>query len=320
MIIFAENLQLISTSLTKMKTKKQILAFLKANKFTTAEDCELVSLYCQNSCGLTPKDFPTFDEPGDINAQMFLEWFKNGFGIGDIAKDSSGDLNVVCSSSVDSVVSCAFLSNSLETGKKWTIKSRTLDPKELSHVCDDTLKRCVTSLGMFGREIDFDTCKLRKKYIPACNERVEFFYKDQRGIGVVRSINEAENSIELFCYFDYNDKSIGYSMHETGVCDVCGWHFKPMNIIAQRRLNRELGRFDKVWNEKLHRVEPVNPKAKKGENYWYISDKMTVVTDREKVTPTSHYRYLAGNYFLSHDEALVYLSKFTEILRDRLAK
>lgn len=303
-----------------MKTKKQIIAFLKANKFTTAEDCELVSLFCQNNCGLTPKEFPTFDEPGDINSQMFLDWFKNGFGIGDVAKDDSGCLHVVCSSSVNSVLSCANLSNLGETGKKWNVKNETLDHKILSHVDDDMLKRCVTSLGMVGYEIDFDSCKLRKKYIPACNERVEFFYKDQRGIGVVRSVNESENSIEMFCYFDYNDKSVGYSMHETGMCDVCGWHFKPMNVIAQRRLNRELGRYDKVWNEKLHRVEPLNPKAEKGKPYYYISDKMTVVTDRERNTQTSHFRYLAGNYFLSHEEALEYLAKFVDILRDRLAK
>lgn len=98
------------------------------------------------------------------------------------------------------------------------------------------------------------------------------------------------------------------------------FQFNPMTVVAARRLNRELERFGKVWNDKLHRIEPLEPKVAKGEKYWYISDKMTVVTDREKGTPTSHFRYIAGNYFKSQDEALEYLGRFQELLRDRLAK
>ena len=249
--------------------------------------------------------------------QKFLEWFRDGFGIGDIAKDEAGCLYMVDSSSVDSLSYCAKLSNVEEIGMNWKVENGKLDPKSLSHVDEDAQKRYVVSLGMNGYEIDFDNDKLKRKYVPSENERVEFFYGDKRGLGVIRSINP---SIELYCYFDYDQKKVGYSMHEAGICDVYGWHFKPMSIICQRRLNRELNRFDKVWNEKLHRVEPINPKAEVGKTYWYISDKMTVVADREKNTPTSHRRYLAGNYFLDENEAIDYLGKFSEMLRDRLAK
>lgn len=300
-----------------MKTKKQIISFLRANKFSTKEDSELIALYCQSNCGMTPKDFPEFDDPGVVNAQKFLEWFRDGFGIGDIAKDEAGCLYMVDSSSVDSLSYCAKLSNVEEIGMNWKVENGKLDPKSLSHVDDDDQKRCVMSLGMSGYEIDFDEDKLKKKYIPSENERVEFFYGDKRGLGVIRSINP---SIELYCYYDYNQKKVGYSMHEVEICDVYGWHFKPMSIICQRRLNRELNRFGKVWNEKLHRIEPINPKAEVGKTYWYISDKMTVVADREKNTPTSHRRYLAGNYFLDENEAIDYLGKFSEMLRGRLAK
>ena len=50
------------------------------------------------------------------------------------------------------------------------------------------------------------------------------------------------------------------------------------------------------------------------------SNKMKLVQDKEKDTPTSHFRYIAGNYFLDYDEALGYLSNFNELLRNRLAK
>lgn len=281
----------------------------------------MVSLFCQNNCGLTPKDFPTFTEPGAINSQTFIEWYRNGFGIGDIVLDEkTGSYHVVSNYSVTSIQSCATLSNLDKTEKKWNPKSAELDASVLSSISEIENKAMTIMLAEQGYEFDYEKKTLRKKYIPEINERVEFSRGNYIGLGVVRSINPVENSIEFFCYFIYSDKKIGYSVHETGVCDVMSFQFNPMTVVAARRLNRELEKFGKVWNDKLHRVEPIEPKVAKGEKYWYISDKMTVVTDREKGTPTSHFRYIAGNYFKSQDEALEYLGRFQELLRDRLAK
>ena len=281
----------------------------------------MVSLFCQNNCGLTPKDFPTFTEPGDINSQTFIDWYRNGFGIGDIVLDEkTGSHHVVNSSSISPVSSCAILSNLEKTGKKWKPKSTKLSINTLKDVDEIDNKAMTIMLAEQGWEFDYEKKTLRKKYLPEINERVEFCRGNYVGLGVVRSINPVENSIEFFCYFIYSDRKIGYSMHESGVCDVMSFQFNPMTIVAARRLNRELEKFGKTWNDKLHRIEPVKLEVDKGEKYWYISDKMTVKGDREKGTPTSHFRYIAGNYFQSYEEALEYLGKFNEILRDRLAK
>lgn len=303
-----------------MKTKRQVIDFFKSNHFATAEDCEMVSLFCQNNCGLTPKDFPTVTTPGSINSQTFIEWYRSGFGIGDIVfEEETGSYYVVSNSSTTCIQSCAILSNLCKTGKKWKPKNDELDATTLLNVSEIENKAMTISLAEQGYEFDYEKKTLRKKYIPEINERVEFSRGNYIGLGVVRSINPVENSIEFFCYFIYSDKKIGYSMHESGVCDVMSFQFNPMTVVAARRLNRELEKFGKVWNDKLHRIEPTEPKVAKGEKYWYISDKMTVVTDREKGTPTSHFRYIAGNYFKSYDEALEYLGRFQELLRDRLA-
>ena len=304
-----------------MKTKRQVIDFFKSNQFATAEDCEMVSLFCQNNCGLTPKDFPTFTTSGSINSQTFIEWYRSGFGVGDIVfEKKTGSYYVVSSSSIANIQSCAILSNLCKTGKKWKPNDVKLDATTLSSVSEIENKAMTISLAEHGYEFDYDKKTLRKKYIPEINERVEFSRGNYIGLGVVRSINPVENSIEFFCYFIYSDKKIGYSMHESGICDVMSFQFNPMTVVAARRLNRELEKYGKVWNDKLHRIEPIDPKVAKGEKYWYISDKMTVVTDREKGTPTSHFRYIAGNYFKGYDEALEYLGKFHELLRDRLAK
>lgn len=304
-----------------MKTKRQVIDFFKSNHFATAEDCEMVSLFCQNNCGLTPKDFPTVTTPGSINSQTFIEWYRNGFGIGDIVfEKETKNYYVVSNSSITNIQSCAILSNLCKAGKKWKPNDVKLDATTLSSVSEIENKAMTISLAEQGYEFDYEKKTLRKKYIPEINERVEFSRGNYIGLGVVRSINPVENSIEFFCYFIYSDKKIGYSMHESGICDVMSFQFNPMTVVAARRLNRELEKYGKVWNDKLHRIEPIDPKVAKGEKYWYISDKMAVVTDREKGTPTSHFRYIAGNYFKSYDEALEYLGKFHELLRDRLAK
>ena len=304
-----------------MKTKRQVIDFFKSNHFATAEDCEMVSLFCQNNCGLTPKDFPTFTTPGSINSQTFIEWYRNGFGIGDIVfEKETGNYYVVSNSSIANIQTCAILSNLCKTGKKWKPNVVELDATTLSSVSEIEDKAMAISLAEQGYEFDYDKKTLRKKYIPEINERVEFSRGNYIGLGVVRSINPVENSIEFFCYFIYSDKKIGYSMHESEICDVMSFQFNPMTVVAARRLNRELERYGKVWNDKLHRVEPIDPKVAKGEKYWYISDKMTVLGDREKGTPTSHFRYIAGNYFKDENEALEYLGRFHELLRDRLAK
>ena len=304
-----------------MKTKRQVIDFFKSNHFATAEDCEMVSLFCQNNCGLTPKDYPTFTEPGTINSQTFIEWYRNGFGISDIVLDeATGSYHVVSDSSISNIHSCAILSNLRETEKEWKPESTKLSVDTLKGIDEIDNKAMTIMLAEQGYEFDYEKKTLRKKYLPEINERVEFCRGNYVGLGVVRSINPVENSIEFFCYFIYSDKKIGYSMHESGVCDVMSFQFNPMTIVAARRLNRELEKFGKVWNDKLHRIEPVKLEVDKGEKYWYISDKMKIVTDREKGTPTSHFRYIAGNYFQSYEEALEYLGKLNEILRDRLAK
>ena len=140
-----------------MKTKKQVIDFFKSNHFASAEDCEMVSLFCQSNCGLTPKDFPTFTESGAINSQTFIDWYRNGFGIGDIVLDEkTGSYHVISSSSISPVQSCAILSNLEENGKKWKKENCELDSNRLSTVSDIDNKTLTISLAKQGFEFDYE--------------------------------------------------------------------------------------------------------------------------------------------------------------------
>jgi hypothetical protein len=86
-----------------------------------------------------------------------------------------------------------------------------------------------------------------------------------------------------------------------------------------RRLGKELEREGKVWKDKLLRIESLKVKVERGGKYYYISDKLKIVPETEKGTPTSQFRYLAGNYFTSHIAAAKMLDKINNMLREYLA-
>ena len=90
-------------------------------------------------------------------------------------------------------------------------------------------------------------------------------------------------------------------------------------IYLQRKLNNILSKYGKTWNEKLHRIEPLEPMSEKGKPYWYINDKLELVQDEENGKMSSRFRYRCANYFKTHAEGLEYLGRVAELLRDRLA-
>lgn len=300
-----------------MKTKKQVLSYLQEHNFSTPSDLNLVIAFCQQERLLTPKEFPTFTTPGTENAQSFIEWFEHGFGCGDIAADeNTGCFVLISNNDLNNVEVCA----SRYSYGDWSFDKAIYPANDFSHVDDDTAENMIIELAVHGWEFDYENMGVRKKFIPEINDRIEFSKGDHVGLGVVRDIDATSGAIELYCYFWYDTKEIGYNMHETEVCDLYSFQHNLQTIVATRRMNRELNKLGKIWNDKLHRVEPITCKAAKGEKYFYISDKMKIVQDKEKDTPTSHFRYIGGNYFLTHEEAKECLDKFGEILRNRLAR
>lgn len=294
-----------------MKYDYQIQNFLAKQSFKSEADREMIAIFAkQHGCSLPAPQRYTED---GLDISSFTEWFNNGFGCGEVAK--FGD-NVVM------LGECGLKNVRIaakEADSDVQIVKMTVDITELEKVPQNVSNEFLDKLA--GKYLCFDRVKqvVRKKYTPAINERVVFSNGKMKGLGVIRSFNVEANLVELYCYFIYDTKQVGYSMHENGICNVLDFDFQPMSIPEQRRLNRELEKCGKVWYDRLHRIEPLKVKVEKGKSYWYINDKMKVIHEVEKGTPTSQYRYIAGNYFSSVEEANDCLGRFAEILRERLS-
>ena len=298
-----------------MKTEFQVLQFIASQRYKNKTDWEIIQLFCQKHHFRLGTAKPTLDPDLGISGDKVVDWFYNGFAAGEIAKVSDGYVNI---SKSDLEVS--QICGKISTDGVFREASLSVTVQELAHILPEEQIELEAKLSQQGLEYNRNKAKVMKKYLPAINDRVVYHNLNETGLGVVRSIHPAENKVELYCYYSYTSRKCAYSMHEPAACTYHEFHFEPMNIVAYRRLNRELEKFGKVWYDKLHRIEPLKVKAEVGERYWYISDKMKVVQETEKGTPTSQFRYIAGNYFTSHEDALEYPGRFTELLRNRLAK
>lgn len=295
-----------------MKSEIQIQNFLSTQTFKSEADWEMIAIFSkQHKCSIS--NSPTYSDTG-IDIATFTTWFNNGFASGEVAEY---DENLVILGQCD--LNEARIEATM-TAEGFDLSRTVTSITKLSKVSEERSKEVLRSLSEQGLQYDRNRELIIKKYIPSINDRIEFYNDSIRGLGVVREIRPDDNYIELYCYYIYTNGQIGYSMHEKGICTVHEYNFLPMTISSQRRMNRELEKYGKVWYDKLHRIEPLVVKTEKGGKYWYINDKMHVVQETEKGTPTSQFRYIAGNYFTSREEAHDYMGKFAELLRDRLAQ
>lgn len=315
-----------------MKSQFQTLSFLSNYTPKTDLDAEFINSFLVQRFQITPKT-PRFAPNSDadpIDVQSFILWFEGG---SEALKTARYENSIVLLGNC-TLDKCKIIASLSESGELST-NPFTVDASLIQSATEDEIKSFQDALLENDLQPDPNTFRLIPKYTPKIADRVVFYdyAQDIQGVGVVREVS-AEGDVIFFCYFIYptysQEKRLGYSLNEN-----LGYNLRSMifeNIDKEniqttlgnstscfRRLGRELERVGKVWKDKLLRIEPVKVEQEVGSKYYYISDKMKVVIETEKGTPTSHIRYLAGNYFTSHMAATQMLGKINEMLRDYLA-
>lgn len=315
-----------------MKTQFQTLSFLSNYTPKSSLDAEVIESFLDRRfqiCPQTLRNPSNFDANG-LDVKSFISWFESGVGCLKMAR--LGNSLVILGNCA--LKSCEIIGTLLENG---TISTEILsvDPNKLENVTEEEITIFQQALKDNHLQPSPQTLRLVPKYIPQPNERVIFynFTQETQGVGVIREIN-AEGDVIFYCYFTYptysHPKHIGYSMHEAPGFNIRSFVFECIdkeNLTTTlgnstscfRRLGRELEKVGKIWKDKLLRVEDAGMKASKDEPYFYITDKLTIAQDTERLLPTSHQRYLAGNYFKTKESAEEFVSKLKELIKDYLA-
>ena len=312
-----------------MKSQFQTLSFLSQYAPKTQLDAEMIFGFLGERFKNAKKtmSFCQHETENILDAASLLMWFSNGFGATEIAL-YNGTIVMLGVCTIDNTTIIGKLYDG-----RINIASKTVKPSELSKATEEDSEAFYKALYASRLQFDQSSLTLVKKYIPASNEKVIFYTNDfsQCGTGVVRSVDESTGDVEMYCYYLYPPANIvGYSMHEKGVANLITHIFEPMleednrsskmnGVSCLRRMNNELGKRGKVWKDKIRRIEPVSYELEPGKNYWYISDDLKIVQKEDKGTPTSHFRYLAGNYFITKESAEMMRGKITELIQSYLA-
>lgn len=315
-----------------MKSQFQTLSFLSNYRPKTRLDEEFIESFLVQRFQITPKTprfAPTSDSP-TIDVQSFISWFENGSEALKIARFKNQTV-LLGNCTLDK---CEIIAVQDENGSILTEPFAT-DASSVTEASTDEIEGFRSALLANNLQPDPKTLRLVPKYIPTNADRVVFydFSQDIQGVGVVRHV-DGDGNVVFYCYFTYptpsQKKKIGYNL-----CENPGYNLRSIvfeNIDKEniqttlgnstscfRRLGTELKHVGKVWKDKMLRIEPLNVMGEVGSKYYYISDKMGVVTETEKGTPTSRKRYLAGNYFTNRQAAMDMLGEFNEMLRNYLA-
>lgn len=312
-----------------MKSQFQTLSFLSQYAPKTQLDAEMIFGFLGERFKNAKKtmSFCQHETENILDAASLLMWFSNGFGATEIALYNS-TIVILGICTIDTATIIGELSEGTVNTCNKSVKS-----SELSKATEEDSEAFYKALYTSNLQFDQASLTLVKKYIPNPNEKVIFYNNDfsQCGIGVIRSIDENTGDIEMYCYYLYPPaNTVGYSMHEKGIANLVTHIFEPMleddkrsskmnGVSCLRRLNSELGKKGKVWKDKIKRIEPVSYELEEGKDYWFINDEFKIEQKKEKGTPTSHFRYLAGNYFVTKESAEMMREKIVELVNSNLA-
>ncbi len=315
-----------------MKSQFQTLSFLSNYTPKTGLDAEFIESFLVQRFQITPKTprYAPNSSGMPLDVQSFISWFENG----------PAALKIACYGNQTVLLGNCTLENCEIIGK--LLPDGTIDSNHDIVQSEQILEASESETANFqeallANKLQPDPGKLRliPKFIPKLADRVIFydFAQEIQGVGVVRDVAD-DGDVIFFCYITYptysQPKRIGYSLYENPGYNVRSLIFESINkeniptslgnsTSCYRRLGRDLEKVGKVWKDKILRIEPVNGQVGIGEKYFYISDKMKVIPETEKGTPTSKTRWLAGNYFTSHMAATKMLGKWNEDLRNYLA-
>lgn len=312
-----------------MKSQFQTLSFLSQYAPKTQLDAEMIFGFLGERFKNAKKtmSFCQHETENILDAASLLIWFSSGFGATEIAL-YNGSTVMLGMCTIDTAIIIGELSNGAVN-----ITSKSVKSSELSKATEEDTEAFYKALYASSLQFDQASLTLVNKYIPSPNEKVIFYNSDfsQCGTGVIKNIDETTGDIEMYCYYLYPPaNTVGYSMHEKGIANLVTHIFEPMleddkrpskmnGVSCLRRLNSELGKKGKVWKDKIKRIEPVSYELEPGQDYWFINDEFKVEQKKEKGTPTSHFRYLAGNYFVTKESAETMREKIVELVNSNLA-
>lgn len=278
-----------------MKSQEQVLRYISQNSFPDKEDWSNVLAWCKVHYG-GGKAHKALKPIGNSTYAQFMTWLDNGITVGDIVK-VNGVLGIVGGYGVER----SFLSNivtdgELTTQKTW-VKSKGIvqaSDEEKHEVFDLMKKQKVQYSVSLSRLID--------RYVPDNGDFVRIMQGKKVVLGIYHSQIDNQYSFHGIVSRNRFTGERLFSVDEVSL--------EKASKMETERINAALAVSGLVWlSESKKIVEAIGNRAKKGDYFWYMSERLMPESDRDMYNQRCDEKFQCGNYFRSFKECYEFCMK-----------
>ena len=282
-----------------MKTKNQIIRHTANCKFSDV-DWQRVLDYCKKHYG---SGVHRAQKPiSNSTYEQFIEWIDNGYASGDIVNVGKV-VGIIGDDTPEQTYLAAYLKDDRIIQEKLDVSHDSIRkaPKR---------ERQRFLMAMDAESLSFNERLAKvvaKKEIPIF-ERIGFECKGKTYYGIADKLEDGMISFVFVVENRKLFKSVKFSS-----CDLSCFPIKKKGI---DEIDSALAENGLRWNFNKRVLEERPKRVKVGETYWYINDRLKIVSGREDGKKTAAERLEAGNYFVNFSQAISAAIKIKDYLKD----
>lgn len=285
-----------------MKTQQQVLRYISLCSFSD-NDWQLVLDFCKANFNKRTITRPSSNNPLSTFKE-FKNWFKNGYGTGDIVRYGH-TLGIVGAHTPQE----CYLSTYLSFDERLIQEKLDVFGNKLMESNKEEIQKFNHIMLVNNVVFDMPTSQCVSAYVPKSGNIVNIEIDGKKTWGIYRSNDDT--NMYFYCYA--KDKEIIKDAQFPFGSIIVSESFGP----DARKFLRILSKNKMEWSASKKELKQV-PTGRVGhrKRYWYISERFAVCSDLDMHTKVHDCRYKAGNYFISFSTALLFCLKIQKALKE----
>lgn len=282
-----------------MKTKNQIIAFLRTVKPKDEVHGMAIMGYCNNVLSVQVdfnKNMENRNLP-DIGLEDFKNWLEEDtLCCGMVIYSPHGIVGIIetvdyqtISLSVSLDRTGHLLQESISLAREGCREATKNEKLKLQHKLNEM------GLGWNRRK----QAIFKSDYVLKDNQQIRLSLLGQKlGVGVFKEVDES-GQLVMYCV-KMEKQPARYSKHEI-VGAVKDFQVEPISSYERRIFSEELKKCGISWNGHLKTIDYVSIRVAMGETYYYLNDLFEIASCVDKYRSRDTKRWKVGNYFTRQD-------------------
>ena len=275
------------------KSPEQILRYIAKCEFSV-KDWKQILAYCKRiKLRVHKSTLPIMK----VTYADFIDWYENGVATGDIVTDGS-IVGIVGDNLNNGVRLCAYVSDGV-------FYPSFIDVGNVSIAEENVRRQFSDTMAKHNFQISVRLGKLVKLNNPGNQRRVRYQYDGETGVGIISSKNDNETIMAFTVSNGVLEKDVKFRNDEV--------RFFSIDADGIAEIDNSLRKHSLMWDKKKMRLCHTFPRSANGETYWFITDRFTISSAKERGLPIDKVKYESRNYFTVYEEALDFLYKIKEM-------